>query len=199
MIAINDLAVIKDGQTICAVSRLVVAPGDHLGVRGSNGAGKTTLIRVIAGLESDFNGRCDVNVPRCDRVLVHQTPYLFRGTVLDNAVYGLRARGVGRQRCRDVAMNWLEKLGIAELALRRIDHLSGGERRRTALVRALVLEPRLLLLDEPFAEMDADGAARVIATLEALSDTTIIATSPTGFPPGVTQREFHIEQASVVP
>ena len=123
-------------------------------------------------------------------------PYLFRGTVLDNAVYGLRARDVGRLRCRNVAMHWLEKLGIAELALRRIDHLSGGERRRIALVRALVLEPRLLLLDEPFAEMDADGAARVIATLEALSDTTIIATSPTRFPPGLTQREFHLVSAS---
>ena len=190
MVEIKNLQVTKNGTTICTVPELSIAPSERLGILGSNGAGKTTLLRVLAGLEIDFQGTCDVRVPRKERVYIHQNPYLFRGTVLSNATYGLHARGMRRAEAEELALGWLEKLGIRQLASHGVTHLSGGERRRTALVRALVLKPRLLLLDEPLAEMDEPGVTSLYAAIRELDDSTILVASPAPVPQGLTTREY---------
>jgi len=196
MIAINDLCVIKNGRTICSVPELAIAPGERVAIRGPNGSGKSTLLRVLCGLEADYQGSYAVNASLRDRVYVHQSPYLFRGTVLFNASYGLRARGVNRTECERLTRHWLERLGLYSLAGSRVTHLSGGERRRVALARAMILQPRLLLLDEPLAELDEEGAAAASAAIDELHGSTILISSPTILPPGLNSREYQLEPSS---
>jgi len=191
MIDIRDLVVNKNGTCICAVPSLSVEPGEHVGVVGSNGSGKSTLLRVLGGLEHASSGRCDVRAARGDRVYVHQNPYLFRGTVLHNVLYGLPARRRQSETGRKLGLSWLEKLAIAELSARRVETLSGGERRRTALARALILEPQLLLLDEPLADLDEQGTMLVTTILSELQSTILIA-SPTELPTGAAERIFRM-------
>lgn len=196
MIEIKDLKVNKNGSTICAVSELSVAPGERVAILGTNGSGKSTLMRVLAGIEHDFRGTCRVDVPWRQRVYVHQNPLLFRGTVLHNATYGLRARGGNGAAGEEQALTWLERMGIDALAWRRVNNLSGGERRRTALVRALVLKPRLLLLDEPLADLDDEGAAEVGRVLAEIQDTTVLIASPVDLPNGMTTRTYRMGVAA---
>jgi len=190
MIDINDLRVNKNGRTICSVSELQIAPGERVAIRGPNGSGKTTLLRVLSRLEVNYQGTCSVDASWRDCVYVHQSPYLFRGTVLFNVTYGLCERGKNRAECKQLALSWLRRLGVENLSETRVTHLSGGELRRVALARAMILRPRLLLLDEPLADMDADGGAAVCAALDELKESTILVASPTTLPNGLTSRDY---------
>jgi len=143
---------------------LSVSSGTVL-VAGPNGAGKTTLLHLILGISRPDAGRilldgrplfdCRVDVPAERRCLgyVPQDSALFPHLdVLGNVAFGLGH--LPRAERRDRAGAWLTKLGVSDLARRRIAALSGGERQRVALARALAREPRALLLDEPFASLD---------------------------------------------
>jgi len=151
---------------------------------------------VLAGLEADYEGQCDVSAAAAERTYVHQKPYLFRGTVLSNVTYGLRARGEHRAAAAKVALDWLDRFGIGELASRRTDNLSGGEARRVALARAVVLAPRLLLLDEPLSDMDAEGIAAVGRVLAELPEMTVVIASPAAVRPELASVELRIETPS---
>jgi len=176
MVEITDLRVQKNGRQICFVPSLSVEAGSRLAVIGSNGSGKSTLLRVLGGLETNFRGTCDTEAASVDRVYVHQSPYLFRGTVESNVAYGLRSRhGSDRNAMVD---EWLGRLGIEHLATQDVRTLSGGERRRTALARACAREPALLLLDEPFADLDEESIQLAVAAFESCTQATILATSP---------------------
>ena len=144
--------------------------GEVVSVVGPNGAGKTTLLRALAGLERIDAGEirlgervldapgAGVFVPPAARAvgIVFQDHRLFPHLdVQENVAFGLRARGAGRDEARGSALAWLERVGARELAAQRPASLSGGEAQRVALARALATEPRLLLLDEPFAAIDA--------------------------------------------
>lgn len=111
---------------------------------GPNGAGKSTYLRKIMGIET---GAVDLNM-----AMVFQEPLLFDLTVEENIALGLRFRKA--KNIKQKVDKWLEKMGIKHLALRRAVTLSSGEAQKVALARALVLEPRTLLLDEPFANLD---------------------------------------------
>ncbi|MDF1562571.1 MAG: ATP-binding cassette domain-containing protein [Deltaproteobacteria bacterium] len=188
LIRIEGLRVQREGKTICAVPALEVGAGERLGLVGPNGSGKTTLLKVLAGLDESANGRLEIDLPVRERIYVHQQPLLFRGSVLANATYGLRARGLGRREAERLAREWLERLGVAHLASRQREGLSGGEKRRIALAQALAPAPRLLLLDEPLADLDDEGAARVLEALAGLEETTLIAAAPTALPAGLVDR-----------
>ncbi len=175
MIEVSQLRVERQRKTICAVDRLTVEPGGRLTVLGANGSGKTTLLRVMAGLTGDYSGTCRVATNHCERTYVHQHPLLFRGSVLTNVRYGQRPGG------RD-ALDWLRLVGMEHLADRSTHNLSGGEIRRVALARALTLKPRLLLLDEPLAELDSQACETVCKLLSDLPQTTIVIASPTPLP-----------------
>ena len=172
MIDVSQLKVQREGKTICSVDQLEVESGARLTVLGSNGSGKTTLLRVIAGLTDNYSGTCRVAASRRELCYVHQHPLLFRGSVLNNVRYGRRPGG------RD-ARDWLRVVGMEHLASRSTHNLSGGEIRRIALARALAVEPKLLLLDEPLAELDRQASETVCQVLADLPATTIIVTSPT--------------------
>ena len=192
MITIKQLRVLKNDRTICCVPDLVVASGERVAIRGANGSGKSTLLRVVAGLEKNYQGSCSVSASQRDRVFVQQSPLLFRGSVAFNVMYGLRARGLSHHESESRAKRWLEQVGLSDLANSRVTHLSGGEKKRVALARALILEPRLALLDEPLADLDTEGAAAVAAALDQLPECTILIATPTNLPDQLTSSEFQI-------
>lgn len=190
MIRIEQLEVRRNGGAICRVPSLEVAAGERLAVIGDNGSGKTTLLTILAGFAGPFTGKCEVAAPVAQRVYVHQQPYLFRGTVLSNVAYGLRARGRSSKEAQTGAERWLALLGIPDHGGRGVANLSGGERRRVAMARAMAVEPRLLLLDEPLADLDAAGIASVTGALEKLAGVTVIVASPTSVPAELAARTF---------
>lgn len=188
LVSVDRLAVSRDGQRICSLPRLIINRGDRIGIAGANGSGKSTLLRVLAGLEADFSGTCDVASLCGQPVYVHQAPYLFRGTVLSNVVYGLCQQTMSpRERLR-IAQEWMSRLKIGDLSRRDVRGLSGGEARRVAIARACAVQPQLLLLDEPLSDLDADGIDCVRSALQALPDTAIVIASPVALPPGFVNR-----------
>ncbi len=188
MIEVSQLQVVREGKTICAVDHLAIDQGSRSAVIGSNGSGKTTLLRIFAGLEQNYTGTCRVTTDNRERTYLHQSPYLFRGTVLANVRYGQQGRGADSQFAR----SWLDRLGVGHLAARTTQNLSGGEIRRVALARALACQPRLLLLDEPLAELDPTASETVCQVLSSLPNTTLIIASPTELPAALTATTFHL-------
>jgi molybdate transport system ATP-binding protein len=159
---------------------LDVADGEVVALLGPNGAGKTTALRAIAGLHPLDRGRIELDghplddpaagvfVPTHRRPIgvVFQDYLLFpRLDALDNVAFGLRARGHGKAEARQRAAEWLDRLGLADHAHVRPGALSGGQAQRVALARALATDPRLLLLDEPLAALDARARIHVRAEL----------------------------------
>lgn len=143
---------------------LAVTSGRTLALLGPNGAGKSTALGALAGIVDStgsilLNGRAIDGFATADRRVgyVFQDYLLFPHlTVLENVAFGPRARGIPRATARTGAREWLDRLGIGELAARRPPQLSGGQAQRVALARALAGEPELLLLDEPLAALDAE-------------------------------------------
>jgi molybdate transport system ATP-binding protein len=149
---------------------LTTESGETVAVLGPNGSGKTTLLRCLAGLLPIDDGRIELDGeilddPTSDRfvvaerrpvAVVFQDYLLFPNlSALENVAFGLRARNVPKSEARARATAWLERVGLADHAHHRPRALSGGQAQRVALARALATEPRLLLLDEPLAALDA--------------------------------------------
>ncbi len=133
-----------------------LARGESVGLVGPNGAGKSTFLKVLAGLEAPQEGAVRLDGAPVDRRrigFVFQRPVIYRGTALENVAIGLRLRG--RTDARERAIEWMERLEIARFADADARTLSGGQVQRMALARALATDPELLLLDEPFANLDA--------------------------------------------
>lgn len=166
-------------RRILDVSRLELASGKSYVLTGDNGSGKSTLLRVLAGMEDAevdlylFNGR-PVNLRsypewlRHDLIYVHQHPFLFRGSIFDNICYGLKARGMTRASCESQVREAIVWAGVDELLDVPSHRLSGGEKQRVALARARVLHPRLFLLDEPTANLDAAARQQTLRLIRDL-------------------------------
>jgi tungstate transport system ATP-binding protein len=184
MLELTDLLVEKRSQPVCQLSHLVVKAGDRLMITGENGAGKSTLLRVIAGLEPKFSGRLNSNWPLQQRVYVHQNPVMFQGSVQRNVSFGLKARGMSTAHRLKKTIAVMEQLNCRHLLTADANRLSAGERRRVALARAIIIAPALLLLDEPFAELDAGGVDVVGQTLATL-DAAVVIASPVCIPSAI--------------
>ncbi|MDH6697129.1 ABC transporter ATP-binding protein [Streptomyces griseoviridis] len=166
------LVVERDGFRLDVT--LTAAPGDVVALLGPNGAGKTTALRALAGLVplSDGHLRLDGTVltrtpPESRPVgVVFQDYLLFPHlSALDNVAFGPRCQGASRSEARARAAGWLERMGLAEHGGAKPRRLSGGQAQRVALARALATRPRLLLLDEPLAALDARTRLDVRAQL----------------------------------
>ncbi|GEL94144.1 ABC transporter ATP-binding protein [Cellulomonas composti] len=150
-----------DGRRVLDGVRLDVAPGEFVALLGASGSGKTTLLRILAGLEDHDEGT--VSTPR-ERTVVFQEPRLVAAKrVLDNVRLGLRGR-----ESAAAASAALAEVGLAGRERAWPTTLSGGEAQRVALARALVRRPGLLLLDEPFAALDALTRMRMQALVAQL-------------------------------
>ena len=154
---------------------LSAAPGEVVALLGPNGAGKTTALRALAGLTPlDEGGRLRLDGALLDRTapehrpvgVVFQDYLLFPHlTALDNVAFGPRCRGVAKAEARALAGAWLDRMGLAGHAGTKPGRLSGGQAQRVAVARALATRPRLLLLDEPLAALDARTRLEVRAQL----------------------------------
>lgn len=191
---IHQLRVRRGGRVALEVDALTVETGDILAVVGPNGAGKSTLLLTLARLlqpeqgEIRFNGKpaaAESALHHRRRIgLVMQDPLLFDMSVYDNVASGLGFRGLPKSEIHPRVTRWLEHLGIAHLEKRPARQLSGGEAQRVSLARAFVLEPELLLLDEPFSALDSPTRSRLLDDLGRLlkdtSTTTVFITHDLG-------------------
>ena len=176
LVSVSRVVKSYGGRGLLDIGTLELGRGDLIVLSGDNGSGKSTFLRIVAGLETAdvLHLRCDGlkadgrRYPaslRRDIVYVHQHPYLFNTSIADNIRYGLKLRHTPadqRERSVDEAIAWA---GIAHLRQVPPARLSGGEKQRVALARAKVLEPRVLLVDEPTANLDAQARVQVIELL----------------------------------
>jgi iron(III) transport system ATP-binding protein len=156
---------------------LDIEPGTLVTLLGPSGCGKTTTLRMIAGLEQASAGRIEIGgrdvtaLPANERnvSMVFQSYALFpHMTVADNVAYGLVASGLRKREAREKAADGLALVGLAGYGERLPSELSGGQQQRVAVARALVVEPQVLLLDEPLSNLDARLRRRVRTEIREL-------------------------------
>ena len=185
MYELSDLVKMYGQRTILDIGRLSVLRGEILGIVGPNGAGKSSLLRLLNFLEPPtsgqihfdghpLNGSCPLEKRR--RITtVFQKPLLLHGTVAHNVRYGLTVRG--RDAVASRTRKVLDRVGLASFARAQVRTLSGGEMQRVALARAIVVEPEVLLLDEPTANLDPYNGSlieNIIVDLNRTRGTTMV-------------------------
>jgi len=180
LVEVRDLLVVRGTMRVLEIDSLAIEAGETLVVVGPNGAGKSTLLLALASLIEAQRGRLMFRgspVASGDLAyrrrlgLVLPDPLLLDTSVFANVAAGLRFRGVPPAEVRSRVADWLGRFGVAHLIGRPARQLSSGEAQRVSLARALVLEPDLLLLDEPFASVDAATRSRLIDDFEHLMRT----------------------------
>lgn len=171
--------VVKRFDNFVAVKdlNLSIAEGEFVALMGPSGCGKTTTLRMLAGLEKPtsgeilLNGRImnDVSASERDTPMVWQSLALFPFlNARENVEFGLKMRGIEASERRERAIKWLERLDMGKFIERPVNQLSGGQRQRVALARSLVIEPKILLLDEPLSALDAHLVIRMQGVLSKL-------------------------------
>ncbi len=180
-----------DDATVLSLDELTIDPGGVHVIVGPNGSGKTTLLRLVAGIERPDAGELKVlneswRQTRARMLALRrrlgfaaQKPYLFRTTVRKNVEYPARARGMSGAECAKRADAAMERLGVTHLADRNARTLSSGETKRVSIARATAVEPELLLLDEPLANVDVKYARVVESLIRELAEnatTVLVAT-----------------------
>ena len=164
MVLYIDSLTKKYGQkTVLDIKSLTIEKEKITCITGPNGCGKSTLLNIISGIDDDFSGSVSYNGQALSRSIVEhmtyvfQKPYLFKRSVLENIAYPLKLRGLSHEQRNKRAMEMMVRFEIEDLKDERADLLSGGESQKVALARALVFEPKLLLLDEPTSSIDPDS------------------------------------------
>jgi len=178
MIEIRNLLIQRNGRNALEIESLDIEHGETLTVVGPNGSGKSTLLLALANLLKParghilFDGRSitrwnDLEYRR--RIsFVFQAPLLMDMSVEQNVGLGLKFRGISKPEIHERVGKWINAMGIELLSKRRAGELSGGEAQRVSLARAFVLEPELLLLDEPFVALDPPTRTKLLDDLSAI-------------------------------
>jgi len=183
--------------------------GEVTALIGPNGSGKSTLLRIIAGLEKPTEGAIIVDEkPRDPRdlrsiaTLVFQRSVAFNTSVYDNLAYGLKLRGLGRSQMSEKVTDVLRMVGLEGFEKRRARRLSGGEQQRVSLARALAIDPEVLLLDEPSANLDPRSASVVENVITRVSHelgtTTILASHNMGQARRLASKVAVLEEGKIV-
>jgi molybdopterin-binding protein len=167
-------------STVLDIRHLIIKRGGGYGIMGPNGAGKTTLLSIVAFLLPPTSGTIywegmdadtmDNRQLRKKVTLITQNPYLFHTTVEKNIVYGLKIRRASKEKKREKVEECLHMVGLQGFNKRMARELSGGETQRVAIARALALEPQVLLLDEPTANVDRRGVEQLETILQGLNE-----------------------------
>ena len=166
----------KDNKQVIALDNVTlnIKRGEFISLLGPSGCGKSTLLNIVAGLEQQTSGNITVNGkpivgPGNDRIVVFQESGLFPWlSVLDNVMYGLLIKNVPKEEAKERAMKWLQKVHLGKFAHAQPHELSGGMKQRVAIARALVMDPEILLMDEPFAALDEQTRMVLHKELEEL-------------------------------
>ncbi len=178
LLEIRNLRVRRDNRLVLVIDQLSIERNKVLALVGPNGAGKSTLLLVLAGLLKPEKGEILMNGKLREYIRSHeyrrhigmvmQEPLLLNMSVAHNVAIGLRFRHLPESETSCRVDEWLERLKIFHLKNRPAVKLSGGETQRVALARALVLQPDLLLLDEPFNSLDKKTHTELIHDLKSL-------------------------------
>lgn len=178
---LENVSIGYNGKAVISNLSLTVCEGELLSLLGPSGVGKTTLLKTIAGLTPPIHGRISIDgknvagVPadQRDTVLLFQKPLLFPFlNVLENIAFGLKMRRWDKKRITLKAEEVMELTEISNLGAQKPHQLSGGQQQRVALTRALVLEPSILLLDEPFSNLDAHLRQKMQGLIQRLQKET---------------------------
>lgn len=167
-LTLADVAVYRRGKRLLGPVNLTLQPEGLTMIIGPNGSGKTTLLRVMHGVERLSKGVTTWSVPEAEarhrQSYVFQTPIMLRRTVADNLKYPLKLSGAPRAQIEDQVENWTNRIGLADRVSLQATRLSGGEKQKLALARALIRKPDVLFLDEPCANLDG-ASTREIETI----------------------------------
>ena len=147
---------------------LAILPGERVALVGSNGSGKSTLLRLVHGLIKPSAGGVQAHAT-LKQAMLFQRPFLMRTSCLNNAAMGLWLRGTPWRKAKKIAVEALAKVELTDLAYRNARTLSGGQQQRLALARAWAMQPDVLLLDEPTANLDPHAKREVEALMAKLS------------------------------
>jgi NitT/TauT family transport system ATP-binding protein len=163
---VRDLTISYGDEPVIEGASLDVDKGRFVSLVGPSGSGKSSLLRAIIGLLKPLAGNVETGLARSEVGILFQDDALLPWrTARDNVALGLGFHGMYRQEALEEAESWLDRLGLAGFGDRFPRHLSGGQRKRVALAQVLALRPKLLLMDEPFASLDAIVRARVVQDL----------------------------------
>ncbi len=157
------------GEPVLEGASLTVEDGQFVSLVGPSGSGKSSLLRAVIGLQQPLSGSVETGLPPSEVGILFQDDALLPWkTVRDNVALGLTFNGIERRTALAEAEAWLERLDLAGFGDRFPRHLSGGQRKRAALAQVLAMKPKLILMDEPFASLDAIVRARVVKDVVAL-------------------------------
>jgi tungstate transport system ATP-binding protein len=165
LIELKNITYKAHNKTILTIPHFQIHAGEFLGIMGPNGAGKSSLLKVVAlldGINSGEilyrgqvvpNGTPSLELRRKFSVALQQS-LLLEGTVFQNVAIGLKLRKVPKATIKEKVTLWMEQFQISHLAKKNVHFLSGGEAQRVNLARAMIVEPEILFLDEPFSALD---------------------------------------------
>jgi NitT/TauT family transport system ATP-binding protein len=166
VVGVSGLTLSYGAEPVLEGADLRVDTGQFVSLVGPSGSGKSSLLRAIMGLQRPSAGTVTFDLDRRHLGILFQDDALLPWrTALDNVALGLRIRGKPRPQAREEAEAWLGRLGLTGFGQRFPRALSGGQRKRVALAQVLALRPRLLLMDEPFAALDAIVRHRITQDL----------------------------------
>jgi tungstate transport system ATP-binding protein len=178
LITVKNLEVRAGKKVLLSIPHFEIQEGEVLGIMGPNGAGKSTLIKALALLERPAQGSIilkDKDITkemtlemRRKFAVAMQQPLLLDTSVYQNIAVGLKLRKLPRQEIKSKVTYWLEKFQISHLAKKHAYHLSGGEAQRVNLARAMVLEPEILFLDEPFSALDFPTKVQLLKDIKSI-------------------------------
>ena len=166
---VRDLTISYGGEPVLEAVSLTVEEGRFVSLVGPSGSGKSSLLRAVIGLQQPLSGTVETHLARSQLGILFQDDALLPWkTARDNVALGLSFNGMERSKALAEAEAWLERLDLVGFGDRFPRHLSGGQRKRVALAQVLALKPKLILMDEPFASLDAIVRARVVRDVVAL-------------------------------
>lgn len=167
-----------EGRKVLDIEQGIIKSGSRTAIIGPNGAGKSTLLKILAGLENADGGTVwydnDTSFPQHDITLVFQKPYLISTTVEKNIAYPMKLRGFSENEIEARISELTAELGLESFRKQKAWKLSGGETQKVALARALSFKPKLLLLDEPTANIDPYTTAEIEKMLVSASSYSTI-------------------------
>ncbi|MGC1495723.1 MAG: ATP-binding cassette domain-containing protein [Sulfitobacter sp.] len=168
-VKLDKMLVKRRSKVLLGPIDMDLGPAGFTMVLGPNGSGKTTLLKVLHGIERVSSGTVAWSVPddlaRQEQAYVFQSPIMLRRSVRQNLAYPLQLIGLGKAEIAQRVATWVERIGLGDMAERPATRLSGGERQKLALGRALIRDPQVLFLDEPCANLDGRSTREIEALL----------------------------------